>query len=132
VNDPMKLAIAVAAAGCVYLLSGKPKWVDDLLIRAYSVDHMVDRGTTPEEKERFEQAAAIASQTGLPVGWVFRLLELGGTLNQVAQASNQIIAVMKEMGPPVDSLPETLASYRDKVLSVVAAGFQKANQGQAA
>jgi len=132
VNDSMKIAIAVAAAGCAYLLSGKPKWVDDLLIRAYSVDHMVDRGITPEEKQRFEHAAAVASQTGLPVGWVYRLLGLGGTLNQVADAGDEVIATMKEMGPPVDSLPETLASYRDKVLGVVAAGFQKANQGKAA
>ena len=129
-----KIAVPVAAI-CGYVwwkASTRPKWVDDLLLRAYSTDHMGDRGATPESKAQFEEAAKIASHTGLPVGWVLHLMAIGGTLNDVSHASSEVVEVMQQMGPPVDCLPETLAQYRDKVLSAVSAGFDKAEKGRAA
>ena len=132
--DWTKFAVPVAAI-CGYVwwkATVYPKWVDDLLLRAYSTDHMEDRGSTPESKAQFEEAAKIASRTNLPVGWVLHLMSIGGTLNDVAHASSEVIEVMQQMGPPVDCLPETLAQYRDKVLFAVSAGFEKAEKGRVA
>lgn len=125
--------VVPAAAIYGYLLltaTERPKWVDDLLLRAYSTDHMEDRGATPEAKAQFEEAATIASHTGLPVGWVLRLMSVGGTLGDVAHASGEVVEVMQQIGPPVDCLPETLAQYRDKVLLAVSAGFEKTKNGR--
>ena len=124
-KDATKVAIALAFAGGAYLLSSasRPKWIDDILIRAYSPDHMVDQGRTAEEKARFEQAADIASHTGLPVGWVIGLLKTGASLAEASQAADEVIETMVKLGPPTDTLPKTLADYRDKVLAIVAQGF---------
>lgn len=124
-KDATKVAIALAFAGGAYLLSAtsKPKWIDDILIRAYSPDHMVDQGTSAEEKARFEQAADISSHTGLPVGWVIGLLKAGATLAEASKAADEVVDTMISLGPPTDTLPKTLANYRDKVLAIVAQGF---------
>jgi hypothetical protein len=103
--------IAIAAGAWILVRAFRPKWYDDLMLRAFASDQIAEPGKTPEDRKRFEEAADIAARALLPLGWVLKLAEVysGTTLEQAAQkVKSQVLA----SGPPADSKPETLAKYR--------------------
>jgi len=102
---------------------GRPEWVDDVLLRAFSADHVTQESA---KDPNFEAASKVAAEVGLPVAWVLALMKAGIKLADVEPAAKDVIATMEKMGIPVNMLPATLAAYRDKVLSMVVAGYTKA------
>lgn len=107
--------IAIAAGVWVLVRALRPKWYDDLMLRAFASDQLAEPGKTPEARKKFEEAADIAARALLPMGWVLKLAEVytGTTLEQAAQ---KVKAQVLSMGPPPDSKPETLAKYRETAI----------------
>jgi hypothetical protein len=96
--------------------ASRPTWVDDIVLRAYASDHLVDPGTTPEQQALFEEASTVGAEYGLPTAWVLWLQQQGVKPQQLDEAANEVVAQMVEVGPPENQLPPTLAQYRDRVL----------------
>jgi hypothetical protein len=104
----------------------RPEWVDDVLLRAFSADHVSkDAAKDPN----FEEASKIAAEVGLPVMWVLALMKAGIKVADVEPAAVDVIKTMKKAGVPVDMLPATLVAYRDKVLGVVVHAYTQAKEG---
>tara|TARA_Y100000034_G_scaffold116189_1_gene154218 strand:+ start:2878 stop:3270 length:393 start_codon:yes stop_codon:yes gene_type:complete len=101
----------------------RPEWVDDVLLRAFSADHV---SQSAAQDPNFEEASRVASEVGLPVAWVLALMKAGVKLADIEPAAKDLITTMKQMGVPVDMLPATLVAYRDKVMSAVVAGYTSA------
>jgi len=110
----------VLAAWSAY---ARPQWIDDVLLRGFSADHVSQKAA---KDPNFEEASKVAAEAGLPVTWVLALMKAGVKLADIEPAAKSVVQTMKNMGVPVDMLPETLAAYRDKVLSVVAGSYAKA------
>ena len=100
----------------IIVRAAKPKWYQDLMLRAFASDQVAEPGKTPEAQKQFEQAADIAARALLPLGWVIKIAEIGTgvTLEQAVQKVQQKVLAM---GPPADSKPETLAKYRADALA---------------
>jgi hypothetical protein len=99
----------------------RPRWYDDLMLRAFASDQLAEPGKTPEARKQFEESADLAARALLPLGWVLKIAETasGVTLEQAVQnVKQQVLA----MGPPPDTKPETLAQYRAKALSAANKG----------
>ena len=96
----------------------RPKWYDDLMLRAFASDQLAEPGKTPESQKRFEECADLAARALLPLGWVLKIAETtsGVTLESAVQNVKQKVLAM---GPPPDTKPETLAQYR---ATAIAAG----------
>lgn len=94
----------------------RPKWYDDLMLRAFAGDQLAEPGKTPEAQKRFEECADLAARMMLPLGWVLKIAEVstGTTLEQAAQ---NVKAKVLAMGPPPDSKTETLAKYKEAAIS---------------
>lgn len=114
--------LGIASLAWIVVRALHPKWYDDLMLRAFASDQIAEPGKTPQEREKFEQAADLAARALLPIGWVIRIAEVttGTTLEQAVQ---NVKAKVLAMGPPPDSKPETLSQYK---ASALAAGGVKA------
>jgi hypothetical protein len=100
----------------ILLRATKPKWYQDLMLRAFASDQVAEPGKSPEAQQQFEQAADLAARALLPLGWVLKVAEIttGVTLEQAVQKVQQKVL---DMGPPADTSPETLAKYRDTAIA---------------
>jgi hypothetical protein len=96
--------------------SFRPKWYDDLMLRAFASDQLAEPGKTPEAQKKFEEAADLAARALLPVGWVIRIAEIT-TGTSLEQAVQNVRAKVLSMGPPPDSKPETLAKYKEAAIA---------------
>lgn len=102
--------------GWVLIRSTRPKWYEDLMLRAFAADQFADPGKTKEQKEQFEKAADLAARALLPMGWVLRIVEVAsGTTAE--QAVGKVQAWVLKAGPPADTQPATLADYKAKALA---------------
>lgn len=115
--------IAVAAGAWILLRATRPRWYEDLMLRAFAGDGAAPAGqaASAEDKKRLLEAADLAAKFMLPLGWVIRVGEIatGTTLEQAVQ---KVQAKVLAMGPPPDTKPETLAAYKDQALSAAAKG----------
>jgi hypothetical protein len=107
--------LAGVAIGWILLRAFRPKWYDDLMLRAFASDQLAEPGKTPEAQKKFEEAADIAARFLLPLGWVLKIAETssGTTLEQAAQ---NVKAKVLNMGPPPDTQTATLAKYKEAAL----------------
>jgi hypothetical protein len=92
------------------------KWYHDLMIRAYAKDHLDSRGDTAQQRESFEVASQIASETGLPIGWVKSLMTLGVSRDNLRATAHAVVATIHVYGPPKDTLPSTLREWKECML----------------
>lgn len=108
--------VGAAAALWIITRATKPKWYQDLMLRAFASDQLAEPGKTPEAQKQFEQAADIAARALLPLGWVLKIGEIatGVTIEQAVQRVQEKVLAM---GPPADSKPETLAQYRETAIA---------------
>jgi hypothetical protein len=111
-----KVTIGVSLAWII-LRATKPRWYQDLMLRAFASDQVAEPGKTPEAQKQFEQCADIAAR---PLGWVIKIAEIstGVTIEQAVQKVQQKVL---SMGPPSDTKPETLAKYRETALAAAKA-----------
>lgn len=114
-----KVTIGVSLAW-ILLRATKPRWYQDLMLRAFASDQVAEPGKTPEAQKQFEQCADIAARALLPLGWVIKIAEIstGVTIEQAVQKVQQKVLAM---GPPSDTKPETLAKYRETALAAAKA-----------
>jgi hypothetical protein len=108
--------IAGVSLTWIVLRSLKPKWYDDLMLRAFASDQLAEPGKTPEARRKFEEAADLAARALMPVGWVIRIAEIT-TGTSLEQAVQNVRAKVLAMGPPPDSKPETLAKYKEAAIA---------------
>lgn len=92
------------------------KWFHDLMLRSYAKDHLDSRGTTVQQREDFETASQIASETGLPVGWVRSLMTLGVPHDRLRATAHAVVATIQVYGPPKDTQPSTLREWKECML----------------
>jgi len=109
------------------LTGGRPEWMDDVLLRAFSKDHVAKDAT---QDPNFEAASKVAAEVGLPVAWVLALMKAGVTMADIEPAARDVVQTMQQMGVPVNMLPATLAAYRDKVLGVVIDAYLNAKHSK--
>lgn len=107
--------VGIAALGWIVIRAIRPKWYDDLMLRAFASDQLAEPGKTPEAQKKFEECADLAARVMLPLGWVLKIAETasGTTLEQATQ---NVKAKVLNMGPPPDTKPETLAQYKEAAL----------------
>lgn len=112
--------VAGVSLAWIILRATKPRWYQDLMLRAFASDQVAEPGKTPEEQKKFEEAADIAARALLPLGWVIKIAEVstGVTLEQAVQKVQQKVLAM---GPPPDTKPETLAKYRETAIAAAKA-----------
>lgn len=108
--------LAGVSIAWIVLRSLKPKWYDDLMLRAFASDQLAEPGKTPEARKKFEEAADLAARALMPVGWVIRIAEVT-TGTSLEQAVQNVKAKVLSMGPPPDSKPETLAKYKEAAIA---------------
>lgn len=108
--------LAGVAIGWILLRAFRPKWYDDLMLRAFASDQLAEPGKTPEAQKKFEEAADLAARVMLPLGWVLKIAETT-TGTSLEQAAQNVKAKVLGMGPPADTKPETLAKYRETAIS---------------
>ena len=108
--------LGIAALCWVVVRAARPKWYDDLMLRAFASDQTANPGQSEAERQKFEQAADIAARAVMPIGWVLKLAEVatGTTLEQAVQQVQQKVLAM---GPPKDTQPQTLAAYKQQALA---------------
>ena len=108
--------VAGVSLAWIILRATKPRWYQDLMLRAFASDQVAEPGKTPEERKKFEEAADLAARALLPLGWVIKVAEIstGVTLEQAVQKVQQKVL---SMGPPPDTKPETLAKYRETAIA---------------
>lgn len=115
------LAVGLVGGLWIVLRATKPRWYQDLMLRAFASDQLAEPGKSQKAREDFEKAADLAARAMLPLGWVVKIAEIstGVTLEQAVQAVQKKVLAM---GPPADSRPETLAAYRSAALSAAQSG----------
>lgn len=113
--------VAGVAIAWVLVRAIRPKWYDDLMLRAFASDQLAEPGKTEAEKKQFEECADLAARALLPMGWVLKIAEVasGVTLEQAVQ---NVKAKVLNMGPPLDTKPETLAQYRATAIAAASKG----------
>lgn len=108
--------IAGISIAWIVIRAVRPKWYDDLMLRAFASDQLAEPGKTPEAQKKFEECADLAARVMLPLGWVLKIAETasGTTLEQAAQ---NVKAKVLAMGPPPNTENTTLAKYKEAALS---------------
>ena len=94
-----------------YTYFSRPKWLDDLLLRTYGADHLANGRIDPV-------AASVASEYGLPVTWVMELRNQGADDTNLSAHADAVIGRILKLGPPANTLQDTLIAYKAQVLSV--------------
>ena len=111
-----KLWLILGAIGYAVMKSRYPHWYEDLTLRSYAGDNIASPGDTPESKSKFETAAKVAQQVGLPIGWI---LEIAGKYQDgdLTKIASRVQQKVLQMGPPNATDPATLAAYKDAALA---------------
>ena len=112
-----KRVLIFGALAWVLIRATRPKWYDDLMLRAFAADQFADPGKTKENREQFEKAADVAARVALPLGWVLVLAQKVN-VGQLEDAAKKVRSKVLSMGPPADTKPETLSQYKAKALGV--------------
>lgn len=105
-----------AVAALVLTLAKQQRWYYDLMLRAFAKDQVPPHVTTPEGKRSLQVASSVASEVGLPVGWV---LEMAPKVppDGLSAAAQRVVDKVKSMGPPPDTTEQTLAWYKKQAMS---------------
>lgn len=116
----MKIKTTLILLAGLWLLvrNTRPKWYDDLMLRAYASDQFGDPGKTEVSKKAFEKASNTAAKLGLPLGWVLAIAKKVSP-DQLMAAAEKVRDAVYKMGPPPDTFPKTLEAYKKKALEVV-------------
>jgi hypothetical protein len=119
------LIVGVVGWGGIKLLQTpglRPKWVDDLLLRAYAGDYVAMQHDIDQlgGQEAFGAVAKVAGVAGLPVLWVIALQDRGVPMAQLPAAAADTFSVVKDFGAPSTSSAEELLDYKTAVLAEVA------------
>lgn len=111
-----KTVLILVALGWVVLRKTRPKWYDDLMLRAFASEQYT-ADESKKSREQFEKAADVASRFVLPLGWMLTVAEKvqDGSAAKIAEAAGRIQKAVLKLGPPTDTKPETLAAYKDAV-----------------
>ena len=111
-----KTVLILVALGWVVLRKTRPKWYDDLMLRAFASEQYT-ADESKQSREQFEKAADVASRFVLPLGWMLTVAEKvqDGSAAKIAEAAARIQKAVLKLGPPADTKPETLAAYKDAV-----------------
>ena len=88
----------------------QPKWLTDVLVRAFAEDWMVIAAGYAEAE--FRAASDAASLAALPVGWI-----LTPGIPRTEAAAQRMLAEALRLGPPVDCFAGTLASWKGRILA---------------
>jgi hypothetical protein len=111
-----KTVLILVALGWVVLRKTRPKWYDDLMLRAFASEQYT-ADESKQSREQFEKAADVASRFVLPLGWMLTVAEKvqDGSVAKIAEAAARIQKAVLKLGPPADTQPATLAAYKDAV-----------------
>lgn len=107
--------IAGVSLAWIAIRAFRPKWYDDLMLRAFASDQLAEPGKTPEAQKKFEEAADLAARVMLPLGWVLKIAETT-TGTSLEQAAQNVKAKVLQMGPPPDTQTATLSKYKEAAL----------------
>ena len=104
--------LGIIGAAWILLRATRPAWYQDLMLRTFGAD-VPAKGT---QEAQLLEAADLAAKYMLPLGWVVRIGEVATGVkleDAVKSVSDKVI----KMGPPADTRPETLATYKETALA---------------
>jgi hypothetical protein len=112
----LRTLLILGAVGYAVYNALHPHWYEDLMNRAYAPDHLSKPEDAPGGVDGYTAAGAISAALGLPIGWILDIAKKvqPGDVPAIAQKVKD--AILK-MGPPVNTLPETLAAYKKQALA---------------
>jgi hypothetical protein len=108
--------LVIGAVAFALLKAKYPRWYEDLMLRAYARDQIPPpRPVDPDQQKKYDTVAMVSAAAGLPIGWV---LEIASKVRpeDLAAVAKRISAKVISMGPPKDTQPETLQSYKQTAI----------------
>lgn len=116
----LRTMLWIAAAAWLVTRAVRPKWYDDLMLRAFASDQIagLPPGADQKARENFEKVADTAAKYALPLGWLLRAAEVG-TGESLEGTAKKLKAKVLSMGQPANTEPGTLAAYKSAALAAV-------------